>query len=353
MERWGALSVKDHIDVRALAGDVLLYDRLVVPTPPDWDVARWEQEGWDPEGLKQRLKKLEGLVYRANWGVKEQEGWANEFAELVSDAKQFGMEPSEEAAMLLTKFRLAQDERVKKGDGIIPEVVAAFRSEKKLLEAIRPELTAVIPPQPAPTGLFSTSGRQSMPAEMRIDVIVGTRIVVPNYDNEDDALSAAIDIAKDRTYRERRQTAHAWQRLKVDEWQKRETITEEEMQAAGRELDDLIERYNQLAKKAARKRRTETAILVATLGAGAVALGAGFAPWLFASAAAGGLAGSQLVQVGAFGASGLLQCIKHSISRSEPDAAARVPLVGAMFHQLENRSRWQQRHPNRFPFLML
>jgi uncharacterized membrane protein len=41
IERWGAFSVVDHKDARKLAADVLLYDRLVLPTPMDWDRERW------------------------------------------------------------------------------------------------------------------------------------------------------------------------------------------------------------------------------------------------------------------------------------------------------------------------
>jgi hypothetical protein len=49
MEHWGTLSVKDHVDARALATEVLIYDRLVMP---DWtmgDYQRWQTEGWEPD----------------------------------------------------------------------------------------------------------------------------------------------------------------------------------------------------------------------------------------------------------------------------------------------------------------
>jgi hypothetical protein len=41
-QRWGAFSVKDHIDAAALAADVLLYDKLRFPVPPKEDEVRWE-----------------------------------------------------------------------------------------------------------------------------------------------------------------------------------------------------------------------------------------------------------------------------------------------------------------------
>jgi hypothetical protein len=42
MDRWGALSVKDHLDARALTAEVLLYDRLIVPEPAQGDLKYWQ-----------------------------------------------------------------------------------------------------------------------------------------------------------------------------------------------------------------------------------------------------------------------------------------------------------------------
>ena len=59
IERWGAYSVVDHKDARKLAADVLLYDRLVLPTPPDQDRERWVKNKWDPENrfhMNQNIK---------------------------------------------------------------------------------------------------------------------------------------------------------------------------------------------------------------------------------------------------------------------------------------------------------
>ncbi len=51
---WGCYSVADHLEPRAF---VLLYDRLVIPTPSADDMARWEQR-WDPE----RQARLLGIL---------------------------------------------------------------------------------------------------------------------------------------------------------------------------------------------------------------------------------------------------------------------------------------------------
>ena len=76
IQRWGAFSVVDHKDARALAADVLLYDRLVLPTPADWDMERWVRNKWDPEGLKLRMKQLGELAIPATWDLDRQKQWA-------------------------------------------------------------------------------------------------------------------------------------------------------------------------------------------------------------------------------------------------------------------------------------
>jgi hypothetical protein len=51
-ERWGVYSVRAHMDLVALAREVLLYDRIVLPTPEDVAEAdRWDRRGWDTHQL--------------------------------------------------------------------------------------------------------------------------------------------------------------------------------------------------------------------------------------------------------------------------------------------------------------
>lgn len=59
-ELWGTFSVKDHLRPRAFVGDVLLYDKLVIPTPPTGNAEefkRWIINGWQPV-RQQRLLDL-------------------------------------------------------------------------------------------------------------------------------------------------------------------------------------------------------------------------------------------------------------------------------------------------------
>lgn len=45
-ELWGTFSVADHLRERAFVAEILLYDRLVIPVPPDDEErGRWEDLG--------------------------------------------------------------------------------------------------------------------------------------------------------------------------------------------------------------------------------------------------------------------------------------------------------------------
>jgi hypothetical protein len=60
-ELWGTFSVGDHLRRRAFVADVLLYDRLVVPTPPasePEEEKRWVDMGWEPEHQRKLLDLL-------------------------------------------------------------------------------------------------------------------------------------------------------------------------------------------------------------------------------------------------------------------------------------------------------
>ncbi len=89
MERWGAFSVVDHKDPIRLAIELLLYDKIAVPTPaddhgPDW--ARWENNAWEPEALIKivdRLKPLT-LVEEVKWDPDRQKAWREKFEKAKS-----------------------------------------------------------------------------------------------------------------------------------------------------------------------------------------------------------------------------------------------------------------------------
>jgi hypothetical protein len=88
-ELWATYSVKDHLQPRVLAADIMLFDRLVFPVPEKAEVdghpigpgpvkrerndaewERWENEHWDPTGQARVLKWLEPVIRKLPWENK-------------------------------------------------------------------------------------------------------------------------------------------------------------------------------------------------------------------------------------------------------------------------------------------
>jgi hypothetical protein len=76
-ERWGTLSVRDHVDTGGLVGDLVLYDRLVFPIPQgDKERDRWDRQGWKPDLLDVRLRQLgTDLAQEAPWDKELRGEW--------------------------------------------------------------------------------------------------------------------------------------------------------------------------------------------------------------------------------------------------------------------------------------
>ncbi len=77
---WGTFSVKDHCGPNAFVAEVMLYDRLVIPRPPDeTERTRWRDALWNPELLDELLKILGDRAYVIDWNAARQANWLTRF----------------------------------------------------------------------------------------------------------------------------------------------------------------------------------------------------------------------------------------------------------------------------------
>lgn len=63
-EVWGTFAVNDHCVPRAFVADVMLYDRLVIPVPPD-DPTKDDKALWAKWDVKRQAELLAVLGDRA------------------------------------------------------------------------------------------------------------------------------------------------------------------------------------------------------------------------------------------------------------------------------------------------
>jgi hypothetical protein len=108
-ELWATYSVKDHLEPRALAADILLFDRLVFPVPesprfpensapPDrpgeieWtpdpaEWARWKEKdnNWDPDAQHRLLELLKPVIRKVSWDDRREKQWHKDAADLAAE----------------------------------------------------------------------------------------------------------------------------------------------------------------------------------------------------------------------------------------------------------------------------
>jgi hypothetical protein len=77
-ELWGTFAVDDHLRKRAYVAETILFDRVVVPKPPDGDRERWKKwvnEGWRPEQLQRVIGELGELAIAVPWTQQHEDRW--------------------------------------------------------------------------------------------------------------------------------------------------------------------------------------------------------------------------------------------------------------------------------------
>jgi hypothetical protein len=195
--RWGAFSVVSHQDARALTADVLLYDRLLFPTPTRDSIRDWRDE-WDAELQEHRLAQLGGLVHRKRWDGELRSEWSRRWQELREVA-----DMAEHPEYNLTMAVLADSaQRELEASPLAPVVVAAYQSRDVAFAdfAVR-EL-------PDTTGARAEDREQ---LQRRLAALFQAELEMPDDDDPEVALQRAIDLAHDPAYKQARRSLYAWQ----------------------------------------------------------------------------------------------------------------------------------------------
>jgi hypothetical protein len=211
---WAGFSVRDHCVARPYVAEVLLYDRLVIPTPPrirpddpgsPWDSkeveGRWAN--WDPEKLRQILTPLcrEGRD-RATivpWDKGLRKRWKH------------GMQSAEG---LLRGANLAFDMT---GDVLMQAVGAVQAGQDRRFRAVTGYASAArrftrdlardgIPTAPLEAAQPMDSRRQE------IALLIGARFLVPEAPGRPDVyvLEQALDLSSAPEFAGKRREFYAW-----------------------------------------------------------------------------------------------------------------------------------------------
>lgn len=75
-QSWGVYSVRAHLNLAALAAEVLYYDRLVLPSAETEKQAdRFDSEGWDTQLLNEIVGHLDELAHVIPWDEEMRAAW--------------------------------------------------------------------------------------------------------------------------------------------------------------------------------------------------------------------------------------------------------------------------------------
>jgi len=288
LERWGSFSVIDHINAAAIVPEILLYDRLLIPFPPnDTERKRWEKNLWKPKILDQRLSQLGNLAIKVPWDKELQEKYQKKMEHL----KQIKFE-GEGIPFGVTKMILAQSEPKDLPEDVSRvDVVSAYQSE----EDIRADFI-----------INNTPNKNS-----HLAFLLGQKIVLPTDANPEVALDKAIKLAKKPYFKEKRRSLYEWQN-DIIEYQNYDEI-------ALKEMDLRIKGFNQCVQTAVKKFYYKFAFTIGTFVLAMVG-GAFLNPWVTASS--------------------ILSVIEFMTLDKKPVIQAGKNEVAAMFHTIKKKLKW-------------
>jgi hypothetical protein len=281
-ERWGTLSVKDHLDVTGLTADVLLYDRLVFPVPDDDEERRrWSEpeRGWNPDKLDERLCDLGDLAVRAPWNEERRARFRAAFEDQPAAGPEPGLRPIGLVdAFQMTRMLLVDDtkNRTLERPASATRVVAfpAYHSESALAEDFLVEAGVDGPPSTRAAAI--PGGRE----EAVFAFVLGRKLLFPAPGSrawwrigfrrpprtDEEALKRAAALSTEsESFRRRRRDFYDWQ----DEILRDIALGEIRPADAVNEMEKLVEDYNRAVKKAVRDVQLKFAFALATAGAAA------------------------------------------------------------------------------------
>jgi hypothetical protein len=230
--RWGIGSVRLHLDVQDLTLAVLLFDRLVLPTPEnEEDVERWVNKGWQPGDLAKRVVQLGELVDLLPWDGTLRADWQARWQQLQ-------VMGSETEALAY---------------GMTPMVIAKRAWDDVYLSALR-ERRAPVKPEPVvwcPAGVDAmreldieiepsqTSGRAGLDHE--VGVLFRRELEHPIAADPEEALEIAIKLAATDDFVAARRALFQWELIIAGQ--------EEPLDSALEGLRNAADRYDALVKE--------------------------------------------------------------------------------------------------------
>lgn len=266
-QRWGTFSVRDHCLERPFVAEVLLFDKLVIPVPPDGKEAqRWERNGWMPEKQTRVLGLLEkkGLVVKVPWDAVRRKTFRRGF-KAAKAAHHEGVN-----AYAMTAHQLLTDQQLTeiRDMPVRPQMIAGYRSRKRF----RNDVAVVVVDK---SQVRDTQRKEELAMAIGYEFLVPDESYEPSDELDLELLRRAIAIATRDRFREKRAAFYEWiDRAVADQYTNQEALGE---------MNKLLKAYTHEVEAAGIKTRVDQAFLVAGTG---LAVAGHFFPPLWVGAVA-------------------------------------------------------------------
>jgi hypothetical protein len=256
-ELWGTFSVMDHLHKGAFLPEVVLYDTLLIPIPPDpkraktdedrafaeKQRARWKKMGWKPKRLERLITILGPVAEPIEWDRQRHEDWAKQYADYAKKNK-----PTQAADLVgrmmagqLTGEVLLKDLPAK-AEGAV--AVAPFTSLAQLKDDL-----GISEAQDLSERLHASQGLRGN----LVSAVVGREFLLPTDPdwNEFDLLREAVDLVGQEDYRDARRVFHAEMLRFIRDQQ----TDYDSVKGAVEAMELQLKQLDQLARKRKRWRR--------------------------------------------------------------------------------------------------
>ena len=257
-ELWGTFSVMDHVRKGAFLAEVVLYDRLVIPVPPDPDRAeteedrvfaqaqwkRWVDNDWEPERLLSLVEILRPVAEPIEWDRRRHAEWAKQFAGYTAATHAAAADLVAKMMAGWVTGQVLLDDLPAKAAGAV--AVAPFSSLDELTEQLGIRETDSLPKR--------MRASKGLPGGL-VSAVVGRELLVPEDDDRDelDLLREAVDVVATGDYRKARRNFHTEMLRFVDA----EHTDWDSIKSAVEAMDEELATLDRLTRKRERWKRAD------------------------------------------------------------------------------------------------
>jgi hypothetical protein len=254
MERWGAFSVVDHKDPIRLAIELLLYDKIALPTPadnhgPDWE--RWETNEWRPQALIDVVDRLKphNLVEEVKWDLDRENAWRAKFEKAKSQIEAVNAEIRRGIQERIDQVKRNMVDRTQREVDEAIQAAAYAETRNEIIDHLKGQMQGTVAIWNGPVEFYSAyqsrlDFQRLNPEEdavkqgvERVNFLIQHQLAVPDEPPEV-LLDRTIKLAVDQKFKERRRLLYDYQINMLEQGYKPERIL--------KDLNKLVSEYNEL-----------------------------------------------------------------------------------------------------------